>query len=425
MYVYDSACQQLEIGAALFEGGEGVICAVNSLPGRLAKLYRFEKRAGKETKLTWMTANPPADPGKVRGHAAIAWPETLLYENGRRFVGYLMPEIKDAKTLLHVTNPRLRSQVLPDFDQHYLHRTARNLAAALNALHRYDYVIGDLNETNVLVASTALVTVIDTDSFQVKEKHAGQITFYPCPVGRPEYTPPELQGSYFQNEVRQPEQDTFALAVLIFQLLMEGSHPFRSTWVGNGDPPPVEQKIIQGWFPYVPKPTGPVKPPPGISLDRLHPPLAGLMRRCFVDGHDHPRRRPSAAEWESALEEAENALCTCTCGVVYTTHLKACPRCGAQFTPSRPQAPPTITPVSQSAHPPTISQAPGANPVPQPAPPSADVACPECGTLNPVQRAYCQKCASHLYPLGACPHCGQLTAQGIQAKFCEVCGRRL
>ncbi len=388
MFVHDSACQLLELGAALFEGGEGVICAVSALPGRLAKLYRPEKRAGKETKLAWMVANPPADPGQFGGQAAIAWPEALLYESSGYFVGYLMPYIPNTKTLLHVLNPRLRTQTLPAFDQRYLHRAARNLAAALHALHDHDYVIGDLNETNVLVAPTALVSLIDTDSFQVKEKHAGQITFYPCPVGRPEYTPPELQGRSFLNEVRQPEQDAFALAVLIFQLLMDGSHPFRSTWLGRGDPPPVEEKIIQGWFPYTLEPRGPVKPPPGLALDQLQPALAALMLRCFVDGHANPRRRPSAAEWESALAEAEKSLIPCACGVIYANHYERCPRCGAQ-------SPVTL------------------------------IACPACGIANPDQRAYCTKCAAHLHPLAACQHCGRLTAQGVQAKYCEACGGRL
>jgi len=393
MIVHDAACQWLELGPVLFEGGEGVICAVSGQPDRLAKLYKPEKCLGKEPKLAWMVANPPADPARVRGHAAIAWPEALIYESGGRFVGYLMPYISDAKTLLHVLNPRLRAQTLPAFDQKYLHRAARNLAAALYESHKNDYVIGDLNETNVLVAPTALVTVVDADSFQVKEKHAGGITFYPCPVGRPEYTPPELQGRYFLNQVRQPEQDAFALAVLIFQLLMDGSHPFRSIWLGGGDPPPVEEKIIQGWFPYTNEPRGPVRPPSGLSLDQLHPALTTLMQRCFIDGHANPHARPSAAEWEIALKEAEKALCTCPNGHVYSAHIKRCLRCGSQYIPASS--------------------------------PPATVVCPCCGSINANQRVYCQKCAAHLHPLNACPHCAQPTAQAVQAKFCEACGRRL
>ena len=402
MIVYDSARQRLELGTLLFEGGEGMICAVSTQPDRLAKLYKPEKRAGKETKLAWMAANPPADPGRSGEQAAIAWPEALLYEGSGRFVGYLMPYISNAKTLLHAFNPRLRAQTLPTFDLKYLHRAARNLAAALHNLHTGDYVIGDLNETNVLVAQTALVTVIDADSFQVKEKHAGQITFYPCPVGRPEYTPPELQGRYLLNEVRQPEQDAFALAVLVFQLLMDGSHPFRSAWLGRGDPPPVEEKIIHGWFPYTSLPRGPVRSPPGLSLDRLHSPLPDLMCRCFIDGHDNPRRRPSAAEWESALKDVEKAFSTCPNGHITIPPINQNPSRASQH--MRASSSSAVSPLPTS---------PGM------------VVCPRCGTFNHNQRAYCLKCAARLHPLAACPHCGQLTAQATQVKYCEACGRRL
>lgn len=388
MFVYDSACQRLELGAMLFEGGEGVICSLSAWPGRLAKLYRPEKRSGKESKLAWMVANPPADPGRAIDQATIAWPETLLYTGSGDFVGYLMPHITNTSTLLHVINPRLRAQTLPGFDQRYLHRTARNLAAALDAVHSQDYLIGDLNETNVLVSPTALVSVIDVDSFQVKEKRLGQITFYPCPVGRPEYTPPELQARRFVDELRQPEQDTFALAVLIFQLLMDGSHPFRSVWFGPGNPPPVEQKIVQGWFPYAAEPRGLVRPPPGLSLERLHPALAGLMLRCFYDGHAHPRVRPSAAEWKNTLEEVEKTLVTCACGAIHSAGRERCWNCAAKS-------------------------------------PQALVNCPVCAAANLDRRVYCLKCAARLHPWAACPHCGQLTAQGVQAKYCESCGRRL
>lgn len=388
MIVYDRFGHSLELGAALFEGGEGVIYAVNHLPRQLAKIYKADKRTYKETKLAWMTANPPLPPTRCTGQVTIAWPESLLYGNRRDFIGYLMPRIPNAKTLLHVFNPRLRSQILPAFDQRSLYCTARNLAAALRAVHAQDYVIGDLNDANVLVDPSAQVSVIDVDSFQVKEKRAGQLTFYPCPVGRLEYTPPELQGRYYPSEVRQPEQDAFALGVLIFQLLMDGNHPFRSIWLGKGDPPPVEERIIRGWFPYNQQSRNLVKPPPGMSLEHLHPALAALMVRCFVDGQGNPRRRPSAAEWENALAQAEKGLTTCQCGAIFPAHRDRCPCC--------------------AAHPPEIL-----------------VACPACGVANPDRRVYCSKCASRLHPLAACPHCGQLTAQGVQAKYCESCGLRL
>ncbi len=219
-----------------------------------------------------------------------------------------MPYIQQAVPVLVVFNPRRRVETLAQFDRRYLHRAARNLATAAGALHTSGYVVGDLNESNVLVTSSALVTLIDTDSFQVQEPRGGQVVTYACPVAKPEYTPPELQGKSLSSTVRSPEQDAFSLGVLIFQLLMEGNHPFRAQWLGKGDPPPIEERIALGGFPYTSTPGMPVRPPKyAPDLDLLHPEISELVRRCFIDGHRDPRLRPEASAWEWAIAEAEKS----------------------------------------------------------------------------------------------------------------------
>jgi DNA-binding helix-hairpin-helix protein with protein kinase domain len=188
-----------------------------------------------------MVSHPPENPTGSLAHPSLAWPTGLLFDarrSNRKLAGYLMPHIQGAVPVLEVFNPRRRKRTLPDFDTRYLYRTARNLAAALVALHSSGYVAGDLNESNTLVTPSALVTLIDTDSFQVPEQRDGRTVVHPCPVGKPEYTPRELQGKTLEREYRKPEHDAFSLAVLIFQLLMEGSHPFRAQWLGGGEPPP-------------------------------------------------------------------------------------------------------------------------------------------------------------------------------------------
>ncbi|MFN8424429.1 MAG: hypothetical protein U0470_13990 [Anaerolineae bacterium] len=231
-----------------------------------------------------MRDHPPADPAGVPGHSAIAWPRELLYDDHRRLVGFLMPHVRDAVPILDVLNPRRRAATLPAFDLAYLHRCARNLASALNALHATRVVVGDLNERNVLVTPRALVTLIDADSFQIQRLRPAEIVFYPCPVGRAEYTPPELQGQPFRDAIRLPEHDAFGLAVLIFQLLMGGSHPFRSAWLGPGEAPPLEEKIRRGWFPYLERPAGP-------SRRRRAPPRSDGCIRAWST----PSRPPSRA----------------------------------------------------------------------------------------------------------------------------------
>src|SRR5512133_3228445 len=250
MILYDLQGRAITLSDSVGHGGEATIYLVAGAVHRLAKIYEPQPRPNYLLKLAWMVEHPPINPTDALGHASLAWPDGLLYDSHHRLKGYTMPHIRHAVPLLEVFNPRRRAEVLPKFNRRYLHRTAHNLAAALSALHRSGYVAGDVNESNVLVTPTALVTIIDTDSFQVTEVRDGNQIVYPCPVGKPEYTPPELQGRSLIEVTRRPEHDNFGLAVLIFQLLMEGSHPFRAQWLGSGDPPPIETRIAKGYFPY-------------------------------------------------------------------------------------------------------------------------------------------------------------------------------
>lgn len=319
----------LNASAALGQGGEARIYAVPQDESLVAKVYHKPQLAH-EHKLVAMLANPPDNPLASQGKIAIAWPIDLLrqVDDSQRVVGFLMPYVKGMHSILKFYNPRTRRQTCPHFSYLYLHRTARNLAAAVGALHERGYCVGDVNESNILVSDTALVTLVDTDSFQVRSPDSDII--YRCPVGKPEFTPPELQNQNFGQLDRSPEHDLFGLAVLIFQLLMEGTHPFSGIFRGIGEPPPYETRIKDGHFAYcrqrsVPYIWAPTAPP----FEILHPTLQQLFIRCFEDGHAQPHSRPSAETWQSALVEAEKALIVCNVNIhhLYGNHLKSCPWC--------------------------------------------------------------------------------------------------
>jgi serine/threonine protein kinase len=331
MIVYTAQGHPVELGASVGRGGEAVVYRVAGHPTRLAKIYDPAPRSGYLAKLGWMIAHPPVNPTDEQAHPSLAWPDALFCDSHGRLLGYSMPFIRRTASLLEVFNPRRRALVMPPyFDRRYLHRVARNLSAALNALHHSGYVAGDLNESNVLVTHSALVTLIDTDSFQVQEESNGGRVIHPCPVGKLEYTPAELQGKPLAEIVRLPAHDAFGLAVLIFQILMEGSHPFRSMWLAPGEPPPLEKKVALGAYPYTASPTSPVLPPKnGPDINALYPWLAELFRRCFLDGHRDPALRPLPETWERAIAEAERHLVVCPVGHVYSDHLGACPSCAA------------------------------------------------------------------------------------------------
>src|SRR4030042_735452 len=204
MKIYDQEGNPISIGTVVGRGGEAVVYRVIGRPVWLAKIYEPAPRPNYAAKLAWMLEHPPANPTHALNHPSLAWPAGLLYGQGNRLAGYLMPYIQQAVPILVVFNPRRRAETLAQFDRRYLPRAARNLATAVGALHTSGYVVGDLNESNVLVISSALVTLIDTDSFQVQEPRGGQVVTYACPVAKPEYTPPALQGKSLSSTVRSP-----------------------------------------------------------------------------------------------------------------------------------------------------------------------------------------------------------------------------
>ena len=325
--------QVITLGPWLGGGGEGAIHEFPPDASLVAKVYHANKLKDIDSdKLRVMLTNPPDDSVKKKhGCVSIAWPVDLLLsiDGSQQIIGFLMPRVpmQQVRPIHDYYSPKTRREKNLGFNYFYLHRTARNLAGAMSALHAKQYVIGDVNESNILVYNRAMVTLVDTDSFQVRDFQQGKV--YRCRVGKPEYTPPELQGQKFADYDRTSEHDLFGLGVLIFQLLMEGTHPFAAVYQGTGEPPPTEKRILTGHFPYGTKKV-PYGPAPGAPpFEVLHPRLQHLLVCCFEDGHSKPQARPDAQTWMMALHEAEKDLVSCGVNSQhrYGGHLRDCPWC--------------------------------------------------------------------------------------------------
>jgi|GEM_PF-1377079 len=315
----------IHLNSPIGSGGEASIYTVQSRPDLVAKIYKTPNSAYAR-KLAFMIANPPDDPLAAQKRVAIAWAVELVTDSGQ-VIGFLMPklDLSKVKPIFHYYNPATRRRECPLFNYVYLLRTARNLARAFRSVHSQGYVIGDVNESNVLVAEDAIPTLVDTDSFQVNDG----ATIYRCTVGKPEYTPPELQNLSFRDVDRSIEHDLFGLGVLVFQLLMEGTHPFGGVFTGQGEAPEFIDRIKAGHFPHgnhrVPYRSMPHAP----SFQILHPSLQQLFILCFEEGHSNPTARPTADIWSTALGEAENNLTKCSINEEhhYSNHLNYCPWC--------------------------------------------------------------------------------------------------
>lgn len=302
---YDKQGNKLRLGTKpLGGGGEAEVYNIVGIKTECAKIYKSPTKEQYQ-KLRAMIKNPPTDPMLSKGHRSIAWPLRLLFmdEKKRKFAGFVMPKLsrKSFNSLLQYSNPDNRNKKFHGkFTWYHLLNTARNLASAVAAIHDRGYVIGDIKEVNILVSSDTLTTIIDCDSFQVTDTSTGKV--YRCPVGTPEFTPPQFFGKTFADTDKTIEYDSFGLAVLVFKLLMEDYHPFGGKWLLSTSTT-INEKIKNGLFPYGRKLREIDVPPTAPPFEMLHPEIQKLFSRCFVDGHTDPSKRPTAHDWFNVLRE--------------------------------------------------------------------------------------------------------------------------
>ncbi len=289
----------IDLGPAPFtSGGEAKAFFVPPDERRVAKVY-YQDAATREQKVAHMIANPPWDPPTKSGYRRFAWPEqALLDPASNAFIGFVMPRAA-GEPLYNVANPAAR----PAFAESYAFRlqAACSVAQAVAALHELGYVVGDINESNVLIDEQGRATLIDLDSVQVR---AGA-RVHRCPVGKPEYTPPELHSGAFADVDRAPHHDAFGLAVLIYKLLA-GTHPFAGRYTGSGKAPSLPEAIARGLWPDQPGGCPDYLPSPQAPPFDSHPEqLRQLWTRAFVTGRRRPEDRPAAAQWVSAIHAVQ------------------------------------------------------------------------------------------------------------------------
>jgi serine/threonine protein kinase len=318
----------LDTSRPISRGGEGIIFPVLHRDDVAAKIYHPGKMSGElSSKLQTMVSQAPRDPMQDTGHPSIAWPLDLLREvNGNQaIVGFLMPRIHQAKPIRKLYSVATRT-AFPDFTYRAVWLTAFNVATAIWAIHEAGYVVGDVNDANILVTDNALITLVDTDSFQITNRVSGQI--YRCTVATPLFTAPETFKRSPESVDRSSRQDMFSLAILFFRLLMEGTQPYAGKIIGQSEAPDCVERLRMGGFPYsglaqfLPSRFAP-------PFEMLPPSIQELFRRSFVEGHGDPSSRPDAATWARTLKRCESSFVTCRANPRhdYFNHCTVCPWC--------------------------------------------------------------------------------------------------
>ena len=196
-----------EIGA----GGEAVIYKTDT--PYIAKIYRETKiTKRKEAKIELMLKKKISCPG-------ICYPIDILYNATHEFVGYLMPAAKGQALQKTVFAPKkVFLGKFPTWKKTDTVKLCITILEKIKYLHDRNILIGDINGMNILIESPDEVYFVDTDSFQIEN--------FPCPVGTVLFSAPEIQGMHFTDFLRTKGNENFAVATLLFMIMLPGKPPY-------------------------------------------------------------------------------------------------------------------------------------------------------------------------------------------------------
>lgn len=362
----------LSLGRKLGEGAAGVVCSLPSLSGKAAKIYKSIKEAAEyEEKIGLMLTSRPNLPDICVGGVEcrqIAWPEARILDHTGRFAGFVMPEIDFAQSRPLESILQKNSRRADNIDERYELRIvlAANLASVFAELHRVGHYMIDMKPDNLrFYPKQGYLAVVDADGFSIK----GPNKRLPSHQFTDNYIAPEGRGR--RPETMAVDQDLFALAVITFQLLNNGLHPYSGVVKpGGGLPSELQPRIYANLYAYGLAGHKAIKPAPSTVHTSFDDRTRALFDRAFLGGGG----RPAAHEWREHFQSLLKGrkLITCVsnpkdhvhfgrgCGLCdYESRLKAARKATARRqqaqslqTPRRNSAKhssPTQTPIAPAA----------------------------------------------------------------------------
>lgn len=290
-----NARRTLELGRELSSGGEGSVYVDPEDRNSVVKVYHQEISDERRRKLEAMVRVRPRLPLPT---TRFAWPTDMLTasDNAGKVIGFKMPRIP-GQPVQDIFNIARSSLTL---DASLVARVALSAAEAVQQIHAINprTVLSDINSNNFLVDAQQQVGVIDIDSAQLDLEG---VVYKASAVGINEYASPEIIRSPDSFPLEQ-HQDDFSLGIVIWRLLFDSVFPFNGVFT-DGPRPPCKERVVQGLWPYRQGGIAGCKPlPDAPSFDELPESLKLLFDATFSIGVANPAVRPTAKEWQQALE---------------------------------------------------------------------------------------------------------------------------
>ena len=246
---------KLKLTSKVAKGGEGEIYNLNVINSAssahigkkyVAKIYlenNHQYREKIQYMIRYANSYDKSDQHKFYKNfdGTILWPLCALDNNGN-FMGYTMKLFTGEKLSSFIKVPLdvVTTKYFVGWKKIDLVRLALGIAQKVNFLHKNNIILGDLDLDNIMVDLKQKKTaIVDTDSFQIGN-------FF-CNVAHWDSAPPEVHYLQKTGEIRKTKRttnsDNFSLAVVIFEILMLGYHPYqykngnnnRSVDIDNGN----------------------------------------------------------------------------------------------------------------------------------------------------------------------------------------------
>ncbi len=309
---------EIRLGEEIGEGGEAKVFHLDPLTPRqrqlanqyVAKIYEQSSVYGEgeldpTAKLSLLGSISHAKKKLLKG---FFFPKYLICNEKGRCVGFLMPFCHGyslAELFICFQNQReaIRPLIQPflrNIDRRWtrveLVTLALDILEKLDSLHQAGILMSDVNTSNILVNENLKSFFIDVDSYQVGN--------YPCPMYHREYASPRMMAKGCpQGELLNINDENYSIAVLLFQILFVGQHPYARNGKGS-----LEQSIMERDFAY-PLTYDLTKDIPGggpwqnIWFSLPHE-IKKAFYNVFAKGGNYPKTR----KWIRLLKDYKKAL---------------------------------------------------------------------------------------------------------------------
>lgn len=275
----------LVLGSLLGEGGEGSVFAGGDKT--VIKIFDKDHITQHRKEKIELLVN-----GGLQAKG-LCVPSVLVRNGNGDFVGYAMPEASGREFQRTIFNRRKFEKEFPNWMKTDLVDICISFVEKVEYLHSMNIILGDINPKNLMIDDKKNVFIIDADSWQVEG--------YPCPVGTPMFTAPRMLGKTYSDDLRTVEDELFAVATMLFMIVMTGQFPYIRTGT-DGD---MVELIKEGNFAFQYGNRNNKDQPDGdwkYMWSHIHKPVKDLFWHTFHKEGKRYKSRPTATEWLEAFK---------------------------------------------------------------------------------------------------------------------------